>query len=31
LPLLTGAGCYTVLIYLDDQSAPRMTTAVQLR
>jgi len=27
----TGAGCYTVLLTLSDGSAPRMTTAVQLR
>jgi hypothetical protein len=26
----TGTGCYTVLIYLDDQSNPKMTGAVQL-
>ncbi len=30
-PLLTGKGCYTVLIYLDDQSAARRTTPVQLK
>ena len=27
----TGIGCYTILITLDDGSAPRMTTPVQLR
>jgi hypothetical protein len=26
----TGKGCYTVLIYLNDQSTPKMTNAVQL-
>jgi hypothetical protein len=27
----TGKGCYTVLLTLDDGSAPRLTTAVQLK
>jgi hypothetical protein len=27
----TGKGCYTVLITLNDGSAPKMTSAVQLR
>ena len=31
LPVLTSKGCYTVLMYLNDQSAARLTTAVQLR
>ncbi|OFW33376.1 MAG: hypothetical protein A3G76_00935 [Acidobacteria bacterium RIFCSPLOWO2_12_FULL_65_11] len=31
LPVLTGKGCYTVLIYLNDESAAKMTTAVQLK
>jgi hypothetical protein len=30
-PILTGKGCYTVLIYLNDQAAPRLTTPVQLK
>jgi VCBS repeat-containing protein len=31
-PIITGEGCYTVLIYLDDKpTIPRMTTATQLR
>jgi hypothetical protein len=35
-PIITGKGCYTVLIYLDDRpelplANPRMTTAVQLK
>ena len=30
-PIVTGKGCYTVLIYLNDQSAPKKTTAVQLK
>jgi VCBS repeat-containing protein len=31
VPIQTAKGCYTVLIYLDDQSAAKMTTAVQLK
>jgi hypothetical protein len=33
-PTLTGKGCYTVLLYLDDRrdlSAPRLTSPVQLK
>ena len=30
-PTITGKGCYTVLIYLDDGSTPKMTTPVQLK
>jgi hypothetical protein len=31
-PIITGKGCYTVLIYLDDEpSKPRVTTPVQLK
>ena len=30
-PVVTGKGCYTVLIYLADQSAPKLTTPVQLK
>src|SRR6185369_12111748 len=29
-PVVTGKGCYTLLIYLSDQSAPKLTTPVQL-
>jgi hypothetical protein len=31
VPVVTGKGCYTILLYLNDQSAPRMTTPVQLK
>ena len=31
LPVITGKGCYTVLIYLNDQSAAKTTTSVQLK
>jgi hypothetical protein len=34
LPIITGKGCYTVLIYLNDRpdlTNPRVTTAVQLK
>ena len=30
-PVVTGKGCYTVLLYLADGSAPKMTTAVELK
>jgi hypothetical protein len=30
-PVLTGKGCYTLLLYLADQSAPKLTTPVQLK
>ncbi len=30
-PVVTGKGCYTILLYLNDQSPARMTTAVQLK
>jgi hypothetical protein len=30
-PVVTGKGCYTLLIYLADQSAPKLTTPVQLK
>jgi hypothetical protein len=30
-PTITGKGCYTVLIYLNDRDEPRMTTAVLLK
>jgi len=30
-PVVTGKGCYTVLIYLNDGSAAKTTTAVQLK
>jgi hypothetical protein len=31
VPVVTGKGCYTILLYLNDLSAARMTTAVQLK
>jgi hypothetical protein len=34
VPIITGKGCYTVLIYLDerpDLTSPRLTTPVQLK
>jgi len=30
-PIITGKGCYTVLITLSDQSVVRMTNGVQLK
>jgi hypothetical protein len=30
-PLVTGKGCYTVLIYLSDQSTAKMTPSIQLK
>jgi hypothetical protein len=30
-PVVTGKGCYTILLYLNDQLAARMTTAIQLK
>ncbi len=30
-PVVTGKGCYTVLLFLDDQSPAKMTTSVQLK
>ena len=30
-PIITGKGCYSVLIYLSDQSAAKKTNGVQLK
>ena len=30
-PVVTGKGCYTLLIYLADPTSPKLTTPVQLK